>query len=331
MSLKNYSKTLKNYITPKKKKKKIIKLDDNPDSELNKKKKDSLFDVFNKAKKFLDDHKIKISTITLDCKLHTMIDVDIFAKYVELKEDGIVSIKFGNRWDAATNRTIIELKKKKKSSNRSFFNQVTILMRPQNNKSRNYINIKVFKNGSLQMTGCKDMDDFLNVSNTLIQILKDGGTYISKSGKRKHVDYIDSPTTINIYDAKIRMINSNFKVDYEIDRKKLSILLRTHHNKKTTDTDIGYVEHKFDPSSAHSCVNIKHITGSNKTSIFVFKTGSIIITGARKLSDIISAYTYINKILEKYETQIKIIVLNPNVVRNAIYQFLKEKSETKKN
>ena len=38
------------------------------------------------AKKFLKDHNISISTITLNCKLHTLIDVDKFAKNVVFKE-----------------------------------------------------------------------------------------------------------------------------------------------------------------------------------------------------------------------------------------------------
>ncbi|AGF85392.1 hypothetical protein QJ854_gp390 [Moumouvirus goulette] len=62
--------------------------------------------TYNETKNFLKNHNISVSTITLDCKLGTLIDVDKFAKYVVLKENEIVSVKFGNRNDPATNRII---------------------------------------------------------------------------------------------------------------------------------------------------------------------------------------------------------------------------------
>jgi TATA-box binding protein (TBP) (component of TFIID and TFIIIB) len=276
------------------------------------------------AKQFLQDHGITISTITLDCKLHTLIDVDKFAKNVILKEDGIVSIKFGNRKDPATNRTIVVLKTKKKPSVKNFYNQVTILMKPMNNPSRNYINIKVFKNGSLQMTGCKDMNDFNNVTLTLIKILKKGRDIKNKKGEIVHIDFIDKPKEIGIYDIKIRMINSNFKLDYKVDRKKLAKLLEKNHSQGTKDKDLGYIECKYEPTSGHSCVNIKYrYDDKNKPSIFVFQTGAIIITGAKTLPQIIMAYHFIHKVLNKYYNEIRIIDLDHNAVQAEIAKFFR--------
>ncbi|XWV26424.1 TATA-box-binding protein-like protein [Tupanvirus soda lake] len=277
------------------------------------------------AKKFLKDHNISISTITLDCKLHTLIDVDKFAKNVVLKEDEIVSVKFGNRKDPATNRTIVVLKTKKKPSLKNFYNQVTILMKPMNNPARNYINIKVFKNGSLQMTGCKDMDDFNNVTTTLIKILKRGRDIKNKKGKTVHINFIDNPKEIGIYDIKIRMINSNFKLDYKVDRKKLAKLLKKNHRQGTKDKEIGYVECKYEPTGGHSCVNIKYkYDDKNKPSIFVFQTGAVIITGAKNLPQIIMAYHFIHKILNRYYNEIRIIDLDQKEVQAAIARFFKK-------
>lgn len=282
------------------------------------------------ARQFLIDHNITISTITLDCKLHTLIDIDVFAKNVELKENEIVSVKFGNRKDVATNRTIVYIKPKKKPSMKNFYNQVTILMKPNNNPSRNYINIKVFKNGSLQITGCKDMCDFYNVINTLIRILKQGKDVINKKGQKIHKKFIDSPDNIGIFDVKVRMINSNFKLNYKVDRKKLAKILKKNHKQTTKDKEIGYVECKYEPAGGHSCVNIKYrYDDVNKPSIFVFQTGAIIITGAKNLQHIIMAYIFIQKILNRYYNEIKIIELNENEVQTAIIDFFKEKKKDK--
>lgn len=286
------------------------------------------------AKKFLCEHGITISTITLDCKLHTLIDVDKFAKNVALREDEIVSVKFGNRKDPATNRTIIVLKPKKKPSIKNFFNQVTILMKPQNNPTRNYINIKVFQNGSLQMTGCKDMEDFNNVTNTLIDILKRGRNIKNKNKKIIHIDFIKDPQNIGIFDTRIRMINSNFKLNYKVDRKKLARLLKKHHkpgtNRANSDKEIGPVECKYDPGGGHSCVNIKYkYDQTSKPSIFVFQTGAVIITGAKNLHHIIMAYHFIQKILNRYHNQIKIVELDEDAVQAEIAKYLMKKKNPK--
>lgn len=283
-----------------------------------------IMDSYLEAKDFLKKNNILISTITLDCKLHTLIDVDVFAKNVVLREDEIVSVKFGNRKDAATNRTIIVLKNKKKPSVKNFYNQVTILMKPQNNLERNYINIKVFKNGSLQMTGCKDMDDFNNVTSTLINILKRGKDVVGKKGKVVNIKFIEEPDKIGIFDTKIRMIVSAFKVNYKIDRKKLVKLLKKHHHLNTRDQEIGYVEFRYEPIGGHSCVNIKYkYNETSKPSIFVFQTGSIIITGAKTLHHIIMAYKFINKLLDRYHEKIRIIELDHLLVQAEILKYLK--------
>ena len=290
-----------------------------------------MINKYMEAKQFLKDHNITISTITLNCKLNTLIYSENFAKYIVLKEDGIVSVKYGNRKDPATNRTIIVLKQKKKSSTKNFYNQVTIRMKPTNNPIRNYINIKVFKNGSLQITGCKDMEDFNNVIVKLIEILKQGRK-IKKNGKIYHISYIEDPEEIGIYDVFIKMINSNFRLDYKIDRKKLALLLYKNHNIKTTDTEIGYVESKYVPTGGHSCVNIKfQYDEINTTSIFVFQTGAIIITGAKNLHHIIMAYHFIHKILNKYYDEIKIVELDSREVQAEIARYLRKKAMAKQN
>lgn len=273
--------------------------------------------------KFLKKKKITISTITLDCKLHTLINVDEFAKNVRLQNDGILSVTFGNRKDAATNRTIIALKQKKKIRKRNFYNQVTVLIRPTSNLKRKPINIKVFKNGSLQMTGCRDMDEFYSVTNILITILKK--TYNrKKNGIITKIKFIESPDAIGIFDVKIRMINSNFRVGYKIDRKNLAKILRKNHGPRTSDTDIGHVEFKYTPTEGHSCVNIKYqYNENNNPSIFVFQTGAIIITGVKNLHQIVMAYTFIKKILKTYHSQIKIVPLDPALVRIELIKFYK--------
>ena len=203
-------------------------------------------------------------------------------------------------------------------------------MKPMNNKSRNYINIKVFRNGSLQMTGCKDMDDFYNVTNTLIKVLKRGRKYKNEN-KSTHINFVSSPEKMGIFDVKIRMINSNFRIGYKIDRKKLAKLLKKNHRQNTKDKDIGYVEFKYEPTSGHSCVNIKYrYDEESKPSIFVFQTGAIIITGAKHLLHVIMAYHFIQKLLKKYYDEIRIVELDQKAVQAEIVNFFRKNAIAQK-
>jgi TATA-box binding protein (TBP) (component of TFIID and TFIIIB) len=277
--------------------------------------------------KFLNDNGIKISTITITGKLGTSIYLKNFSRYINLKLTGIASIKFGHRHDTTTNRTIIMTKKKTQKKGRNFFNQATIKMKPLNNAKRNFLNIKLFQNGSIQITGCKEMEDCYNVLDRLMSILKKGKTFNIGEGNMTNIKYVENPDDLIVSNISIDMINSNFKLNYKIDRETLFTILKENHRKHTRETDIGYVECKYSPNH-HACVNIKYIYDGaenggdeKKISIFVFQTGSIIITGAKNIQHIILAYKFIMKIIEKYFKQIRVVVLKPDDIKSDLLLF----------
>ena len=81
------------------------------------------------------------------------------------------------------------------------------------------INVKLFKNGSIQMSGCKKIEEVNIVINKLLFRLKE------IKGKRtdnsiEYVKFIDNIENININSFKIDMINSNYQVNLQIDRSK---------------------------------------------------------------------------------------------------------------
>ena len=90
------------------------------------------------------------------------------------------------------------------------------------------------------------------------------------------------------------MINSNCRVPFKINRDVLFQILKSEK-----------IKCRYDPNS-HACVNIRHDINSNDTvSIFVFQSGSIIITGGKTISDINSGYHYIMNIISKHYEAIK--------------------------
>ncbi len=234
---------------------------------------------------------INISTITLTCKINTKFNVINIGKYIKLSKCGICSVEYKNEHNVNSVRSLLYKKKKKKK--RAFYNQATLEIYKENSKG--YMNIKLFNNGSIQMTGCRGLQDFVNVINLLckelnksIGILVDMKTFI-------HKPFMSEPNYMcidGVEDIRIRMINTNFRLNHHVDREILYNILK-----------LQGIDCRFEPNK-HACVNIKRQCKNNTVSIFVFEKGSVIITAARNYSQIISSYEFINKIISERKEEV---------------------------
>ncbi len=195
----------------------------------------------------------------------------------------------------------------KRSKNR-FFNQVTAYIKIDTDR---YINVKIFKNGSLQMTGIKKISECNTIINKLLDVTKtavNSNTIPVLPNNILLPEFIKTPLAPNtmieffekadeelkVTDFNIRMINSNCKVPFKINRDALFQILKQEK-----------IKCRYDPNS-HACVNIRHdINSTDKVSIFVFQSGSIIITGGKTIADINKGYNYIMTIISKHYEQIK--------------------------
>jgi TATA-box binding protein (TBP) (component of TFIID and TFIIIB) len=245
-------------------------------------------------KRLPDD--VLISTITVCCEIDIQFNVDNIAKYIPLKNDGIINICFGKEGDPITNRTLNPKKKKKKKlknnkkQKREFQNQISLDIMVQS-KANKPINIKLFKNGSIQMTGCKSVENVVDVLFKVFTELKVIKAIVYK--KKDNYEIVEKPFVNdtekllleNIKNITIGMINSNFIYPNKIDRLKLFNLL----NLEGKDC-------RYDPS-IHAPVNIKFNCTDKSISILVFEKGSILITGAKNCSHISQGYEFINKYL----------------------------------
>ena len=257
---------------------------------------------------------VSVSTMTVTCKTDTCINVHNIGKYVNLKNNGILSVKYGDQPD--TNRSILHVKQKKKKGGvvkrNNFFNQITVEVKPTGN---NKINIKLFKNGSIQLTGCKSMNNLHEVLMILAHELMISKAVIGpKYNEIIPKPFLEDNSKFIISDIMIRMINTNFKMSYKIDRDELYRILINNNIKCT-----------FEPC-VHAGVNIKFVVGKKKNnankevSIFVFESGSIIITGASDSTHVLKAYNFITTILDEHhdeivKTNIKGGIDNPDIQR----------------
>jgi len=206
-----------------------------------------------------------------------------------------------------------ELTKRKKSKN-IFFNQSTLVVRRIYSQSKDgtpnfkEVNVKLFKNGGIQMTGIPT-DSFAQETLPWLAAQLDG---FSKP-------VLDTPAKPHRY--TIQLINSDYQVNGSINREKLHTILVTEYNLFSSfestiyqgcDTKYFYNEAAKDvigstegvcPCGETLCPG----TGDGRTlgqckeiTISPFHTGSIIITGARRFEQIEKAYLFINQILTKH-------------------------------
>lgn len=255
---------------------------------------------------------VTISTMTITCKIDTEFNVTNIGKYIDLKYNSIITVKHGNNEDKTTNRSLIIRKQssqKNKKKKKAFYNQVTLIVKTKKNK--NY-NVKLFTNGAIQMTGCKSIDGIIEALTKIFEELKiTKAIYDFKQNKIIDKPFVTNEKVLsikNIYNVKICMINSNFGIGFNVDRDRLYDILLSDK-----------IECSYDPI-IHACVNIKYEHPDKTISIFVFESGAVIITGARSCSQIIEAYTFINKYLLK---NYNIINKNNILTNSTILQFLK--------
>jgi TATA-box binding protein (TBP) (component of TFIID and TFIIIB) len=242
---------------------------------------------------------LKISTITITCRFDTLFYINNIGKYLNLSNNKILSVKYKKANGDGCTRSSVRIKQKKKKEKKNkkvkskkkkikkiFYNQATVKI---NTKGKiKPTNIKLFKNGSIQMTGCNSIENAIESMKILCsEVCKIRGVFNKKMTKIKDIKFtenISNVTVDQILDFKVGMINSNFDIGFHIDR---DIFYEIMLGEST--------ECSYEPC-VHACVNIKYNYKDIKDiSVFVFESGSVIITGAREKSQIVAAYKYIVK------------------------------------
>jgi TATA-box binding protein (TBP) (component of TFIID and TFIIIB) len=234
--------------------------------------------------------KISIATIASSCKLDAYIDLDNVNRYLKLSKDDIITVKYNKEIRSLDEKV---LKKRKKKNPKRFLNQVTIeVMVPNGTNKTKKLNMKLFCNGSIQMSGSKNIlqcDCALRkLLNKLIKpvTIDDTIKYFVfneiEDGKIIHCK------DLNVKTFKINMINTSFSVNYLINRDKLYELL--------LDNDVNC---KYETVN-HAAVIIYHTLKENSNRIvtaLVFESGKIIITGAKNKEEIIETFDYVSSTL----------------------------------
>ena len=232
--------------------------------------------------------------------LQKMYDSCHFLPYWYIGE-GVIKIQLGTHQKGQCMEDILH---KTSKSKKSFFNQSSLVFRSHlEGTAYKEINIKLFKNGGFQMTGISSEMMARNALTSLIELNKERGIW-------------ETLPTIQTFTT--RMINSDYTIGKAIRRDRLYQLLVEKYGLWSSYEPTIYqgVNTKFfwnkarpagAPPGICVCPNPCEGGGSGykigdckKITISPFRTGSIIITGAKHLEQLNDAYIFINDVLNSH-------------------------------
>ena len=241
---------------------------------------------------------LKISTITITASLNTLIDLDVLYNNVSIilytdvvpNNDGFTYIEYGKKKENVIYcrgfHKKLTISHRKKKTGKRFDNQITVILRLYIDDKYDQANLKIFKNGNIQMAGVKS----LNHGNKIMDYMKN----LLKSVK--NMALTDS---VEISNFKIQLINSDFKAGFTIKREKLYKLIQTEYK------DIFC---SFEPCIYPGVkVQYKIVETEKHVTIAVFRSGCVIITGAREIDETNRAYKFIYDLLINHKEEIELI------------------------
>ena len=254
-----------------------------------------LNDVELKIPDYVEPSKLRTSTMTYTANINVTLDLQLLFDNIILTDNypKIISCEYGN------NDPKGDVKKKKKY----FANQLTLKILYDDNFK---VNMKIFNNGKIGITGCKDNNITLNILNFIIE-------YIININKiNKFVSNIDD---IKLNNLNIVLINSDFRCGFQIKRNEFYNILKKLNLYVTYEPDtyagvkLCFFYNKiYNDDKLGICYCNKKCKGKGngdgigeckKITIAIFQSGSIIITGARCHEQKEIAYNFINSIVKK--------------------------------
>ena len=266
----------------------------------------------------------KVSTITCNADLGLYLNLDIFYENFKIN-DKFIWIYYPKITDRINFKGIYPKKKratKKNTVKKNLFdNQVTTIFKHDDNY---YPNLKIFKNGNVQITGIKEQSIVQNIIELIIEEIKRINDFEPNVIINNNMDVIGFNKFV------IRMINTDFKsymdqtmaTKFLIRRKILhKILISDEYNNKCSFEPGRYhgvkLEYFWNSNKTKMdgiCVCPKHCFGKGtgysennckKITIAVFESGSVLITGGISFEQIDEAYKYITTILNKHKDEIQ--------------------------
>lgn len=256
---------------------------------------------------------VRISTMVTTAHVGTTINLDALFERVPILpywdlHDGILKMKFKDKMKGTSWKDIMQ---KSEPATTFFFNQATLVIRrevaPLNWKE---INVKLFRNGGIQMTGVRSDTMSWDALRWLI------GHIEATCG----AGIFEGP--VNIHKMEIQLVNTDFSIGAKIRREALHKVLSEQYHLTVSYEPAIYqgVKTKFFynaerpagcPPGLCPCEKLCKGTGDGtrlgackKITISPFQTGQIIITGARTMAQINEAYEFMTALFQRHADEV---------------------------
>ena len=243
---------------------------------------------------------LRISTMTAVSAINSDINLDNLYKNALINDD----LTFIQHGSLGTKGESNKKKRKQRApkKQKTFFNQVTLHV-----NCDKIVNVKMFNNGKIQMTGLK----YENHGEKVLDLLL---PYILKLDSESENKILNNTDNVEYQPVNIAMINSDFCIGYKVKREVVhreivdagmyssyepciypGVNIKYYYN---TDTESS--------SNAGICKCSERCNGKGcgqgdglckKITIVVFMSGEIMITGARCREHISICYNFITKLL----------------------------------
>lgn len=264
----------------------------------------------------------RVSTITANGHIGTHVQQAVFFQHIQLVDlesdkPGFIWVEWGEDQCKGSFP-----KKRRKTGRKIFDNQVTVIYKME----KGYMpNIKLFRNGNIQMTGIRTVEDGTKIIEKMaeeVRRIADAGLTVRVGEEDKMI--VDDVKMLCGRDFTIRMINSDFSVPYKIRRKELHrILIEDYGNKCSfqPETYPGVKLQYFwnaNSSKLDGCCHCDMLcfgkkneeSQCKKVTVSIFQSGKILITGATSFKQVDDAYQYITRILSEKREKIELNLSN---------------------
>lgn len=255
----------------------------------------------------------KISTITATGSVNAEINLTTLFNSINIDpnvDEGVLYAELGNNRKGISKKSNIQ-KRKVVESAKKFDNQLTLEYKTcMPGGKHTVLNCKIFKNGNVQMTGVKYIDQGRMFIDKIIDIIKQCDTATPDHTKLKNINYM------------VRMINCDYKVGFAIKRDCLFKIMITDYDNMCSfepciypGVKIQYMWNKQNHECDGICkCNVPCVNGKGsgygeanckKITIAVFQSGCVIITGAQSEDQIVETYSWINDIIVSNKSRIE--------------------------
>jgi TATA-box binding protein (TBP) (component of TFIID and TFIIIB) len=252
----------------------------------------------------------RVSTITCNASITTTIDLVKLFENIHLKNDATDNNGFIWIENGLKKRGTYPKKRKETKEKKCFDNQITVIYKYAEGY---YPNLKIFRNGNIQMTGIRTEDDGKKIVDIITNELK--------TLTENCVDLVGTKDNITNCDFTIRMINCDFGIPFKIRRKNLHQLLISPKYGNTCSfqplTYPGvklqyYWNRKQNNKGICQCNGICYGKGNGngdgeckKVTIAIFDSGKILITGANSFEQVDKAYEFICEVVMDNKEELK--------------------------